>query len=278
MRIITVQFDYDGQDDYKRLYTAFKNSCAIHASDSELICLHLSPPIESRAIRRSFISNTIKLEAWIRALKESSEDTLLVDCDMIMTAPIDDVWDMDFDIAYTYREEGRKSKVQATYKLVKGRKVRTGPKPHPDAIGLDCRDSRWPPINGGVMFIRPTEKSISFIQKQLEINNKMMNDKAFHNKWRAIYCGINQAAFGYMLETNLVDCNLLKLNCTEWNSCDGTWHLYEEGFTRMVHIKSALRWYVLGKTLVPTEYKKLVNLWNKYEQGDVEVLNKRKYR
>jgi hypothetical protein len=274
---------------------------------------------------------------------------MLADCDMLMTKSVDEVWEKDFDIAYTEREEGFQPKSQSVYKVVDGKKVRTGPKPHPGfpggqvgavvgerkyqsgqdhgpfreeagqpkergphkpkphpgfpggIVGAVVKDRpyqssqfeivdgrkirkappgwpgvwgvsksrRWPPYNGGVMFIRPNEKSIKFMERQLAINNRMLKDDKFHRQYRLVYCGINQAAFGYMIENEADICNLLSLPCSEWNACDATW-LQHDDSVRMVHIKSALRWMCVGKTAIQPGYEFLVRMWKDYEEMTFE--------
>ena len=273
MRIITVQFDYPGNDHYQRLFTAFKNSCKINAPDSEFVRLNLKPPEEHLKTKRSVISNTIKLKAWVDELEKSNEPTLLVDCDMLMLRPLDDVWDMEFDIAFTYREDGCNLKSNYPYRIDEnGRRIRVGPKPHPDAPVLKRgKGSNHPPYNGGVMFIRPNDKSIHFMKSLLRINNMMVNDPKLHAFWRRVYAGTNQAAFGYIMERerDKLNCDMKGLSCTEWNSCDDSWLQYKEGFTRMLHIKGALRPFVLGLKPHPKEVKSLVKLWKSYENGDM---------
>jgi hypothetical protein len=273
MRIITAQFDYPGNNHYAKLLKAFRNSCKVHAPDSEFICLKLKHPKENLKSKRSIISNTIKLKAWLDELEKSDTNTLLVDCDMLMTAPIDDIWYQQFDIAYTYREDGCALRVVSNYKIdEEGRRVRIGPKPHPDAPRARSRrrgpkGSDNPPYNGGVMFIRPNKRSLNFMRRQLKVNNMMFDDPTLHSMWRGVYAGINQAAFGYMMEKGPIECDMKALSCTEWNSCDDSWGKFKEGFTRMLHLKGALRSYVLGVKDYPKEYKHLKKLWEKYEKG-----------
>ena len=284
MRIITVQFDYPGRDYYKRLMTAFRNSIRVHEPDSNLVEILLDPPMNllASARKRSFVSNTVKLEAWINELEKSDEETLLVDCDMLMTNPVSGVWEQEFDIAYTFREEGGCSKLPV-YEIRDGRKVRVRAKPHPGlsfASKVKKRGSpvtlmpdftykkagrRWPPYNGGVLFVRPNERSLEFFKIMLDINNQMLADKTMHDPYRRAYAGINQAAFGYMMENHNGLCGMLQLNCSTWNACDNTWLDYGD-HVKMIHIKSALRRYCLRDRPIPDEYLFLVEMWEKYEK------------
>ncbi len=268
MKIVTVQFDYPGKDRYKRLLTAFRNSVRYHMPDAELVHVHLKPPVDMPARKKSFASNTVKLQAWIDQLNATTEPVLLADCDMLMNAPVGDVWNYDFDLAYTYREEsiGHERRVEPLYKVVNGRKVRTGPKRHPMGPGTRFGDKRWPPFNGGVMFVRPTEPAIRFMRELLSVNNQMMKDQRFHQQYRDVYGGLNQAAFGYMMEHSKDDgLKAMKLPCSEWNACELHWSNYN-GRNRLIHIKSSLRKYVLGEKECPPQYQSIVKLWSKFEK------------
>ena len=283
MRIITVQFDYPGQERYKRLMSAFRNSIQVHEPNAKLVEVVLDPPMDllASARKRSFASNTAKLEVWVRQLQESDEDALLVDCDMLMVNPVSDVWEQDFDIAYTFREEGGAPKLPV-YEIQDGRKVRVRAKPHP-GLRFEKRTTgrgapvtlmpdftykkagrRWPPYNGGVLFVRPNERSLEFFNTMRDVNNQMMVDKSMHDPYRRAYAGINQAAFGYMMENHQGVCSMLQLPCSTWNACDNTWLDYGD-HVRMIHIKSALRRYCLRDHPIPDEYLFLVEMWERYE-------------
>lgn len=242
---------------------------------ADWVAIKTTPPVCKKAVKQSFASNSHKLQIWIDQLKKSDQPTLLADCDMLMTRPLDDVWEREFDIAYTEREEGLKAKCGPVYVIEGGRKVRKGPKPHPglpDGWGLNRkgpdRKRLWPPYNGGVMFVRPNERSIKFMETQLAVNNRMLHDEKFHMPWRAVYCGINQAAFGFMIEKHPDICKLLSLPCSEWNACDATWMHYDDK-VRMVHIKSALRWQCVGKNKIDPNLKHVVGMWREYEKMGV---------
>ena len=346
MRIVTVQFDYPGKDYYNRLLKVFRNSVKVHMPEANFVQINVPAPVDLRVSKQSFASNSHKLRIWIDELQKSDQPTLLADCDMLMTRSLDDVWEKDFDIAYTEREESRlvfdtkPKKVNAvgvrkepTSDDVDSMKPNTSLKPHPawpggivgaivterkhqmnqkdlptkrrGAEGLKphpglqkgkyipakyvtkdgrkirksgpkgvkqsiVKSVRWPPYNGGVMFIRPNDRSIEFMVRQLEVNNKMLADETFHAQYRRIYCGINQAAFGYMIENEFHLCNLISLPCSEWNACDATWLDHNER-VRMIHIKSALRWMCVGKWLVQPGYEFLVDMWREYESMEVGV-------
>ncbi|MFW5895727.1 MAG: hypothetical protein ACOCT9_03175 [archaeon] len=45
------------------------------------------------------------MEKWVEIIKNYDENLCFTDCDMLMTNRIDDVWEYDFDVAYTARQK-----------------------------------------------------------------------------------------------------------------------------------------------------------------------------
>ena len=83
--------------------------------------------------------NTVKLGVWVDAVRKSNDNTAIMDCDMLIQRDISCAFDDDFDIGYS---------------------VRTG------KIRL----------NGGLLFIRPNKRSISFLEEWQRINQVMYAD------------------------------------------------------------------------------------------------------
>lgn len=230
MRIATACFDYDERSDYARLLEVFRRSIARNMPGVEIDVLDCSAP---KAIfpgnSVGWASNTAKLRAWANYVRQASEPLVLCDCDMLCLQSIEPAFDQDFDIAYTERS---------------------------------CDEI---PLNGGVVFVRPTAASRSFFQRWHEINLRMYRDKILHHSWRRRYTGMNQAAFGYMLNRPHT-ARLATLPCREWNACNDDWP-YIDGITRMVHVKGQLRKYVLaGVPLagIPVHLHKAVEAWRAY--------------
>ena len=127
----------------------------------------------------------------------------LIDGDTFFVNGIDDVWDRDFDLAYTVR----------------------------DFII---------PFNGGVVFVRVTPRTQEFMERWRQVNAAMYHDVSYHMKWKEKYGGLNQASFGCLLEDGH-GLDLLTLPCTEWNCEDSCWGAFDPARTRIVHVKSGLR-------------------------------------
>jgi hypothetical protein len=126
------------------------------------------------------------------------------------------------------------------------------------------------PGNGGVVFVKNNERSIKFIERWRDVNDRMYIDKKFHETWRAKYAGINQAAFGYMIEKENRDIKLITVPCMKYNCTDEGWkHITED--THAIHYKGVLRATVLGKRLVNERTKKAAAIWNKYGDASKSV-------
>ncbi len=234
MKIITVQFNYRDTM-FERLLTAFRNSINLHMPETGLTEYTYDFDKTKNDVDRcySVVTNTFKLDKWVEILENETENVCFSDCDMMMVSPIDDVWEYDFDVAYTYRRKWKET----------GRGI---------------------PYNGGVVFARPTKKSLDFFKRWAEVNREMVNDPAFHAEWRKKYAGMNQSAFGYILEKEKDICNFKALPCPIWNSVDESWTELNSD-TKMVHIKSQLRRCCMGTNNTRPQLQRVVDLWEWYE-------------
>lgn len=235
MKIITVQFNYRNTI-FERLLTAFRNSINLHMPDVGLTEYTYNFDKTRNNIKRGYsvITNTFKLDRWVEILEQETENLCFSDCDMLMTNRIDDVWEYDFDVAYTYRRKWKET-----------------------GQGI--------PYNGGVIFTRPNERSTRFFKRWAEVNRMMVEDQQFHAKWRKKYAGINQSAFGYLIENESDICKLKELPCPTWNSVDESWTEFNKD-TKMLHIKSQLRRCCLGSQRMPSRLQPIVELWHWYEK------------
>jgi hypothetical protein len=228
MTIFTVQFDYKGQEMYERLVRVFRKSALrvmpeVRFEERNLKCPgNKIPKIHFR------LSNTLKLREWVKWLDYTEDNTVFMDCDMLILQDISPAFDLDFDIAYTVRTSAKM------------------------------------PMNGGVIFAKPTEGARKFLYAWNDINDKMFANPTFHHPYRVKYAGMNQAAFGYLLENPIEGVNLLRLPCAVWNSCSEDWNKVNAS-TRIVHIKSVLRKVVLGGNR--SAYKSITDIWKAYENG-----------
>lgn len=187
-----------------------------------------------RAAVQGHVSNTQKLEDWNQIVQHAPDGAriLLIDADTFLVNPIDDIWDRDFDIAYTTK--------RSTF-----------------------------PFNLGVIFVRATVSAKQFFAAWTAENRHMLQKKAVHREYRQRFGGINQASFGRTLETDAVrGVNLLGIPCVEWNCEDRAWERFDPERTRIVHVKSALRRAIFDGTaadLAKPGVRRLAEMWKQIE-------------
>lgn len=189
----------------------------VMAFTAEKHCHHWTRTIEAitpekvtSAIGRiSHVYNTQKLEWWCDAIANASlgDRVLLIDADTAILRSIDDIWEKDFDVAYTIRD-------RAATKL---------------------------PINGGVVFVRVSDASKAFVEAWRAENRRMLLDKHWRMNYGE-YGGINQASWMTTVKRkDALGVHALQLHCREWNCEDSTWRTFDPMRTRILHIKSELK-------------------------------------
>jgi len=194
------------------------------------ICIPPPPP-NPRRKELNFMYNGVKLKLWLDFLEKTNDNIIFADCDMLAVKSAEHAFDIPFDVAFTART-------------------------HTTRI----------PMNGGIMMVRPTEAARRFFREMLLINNKMYKDIKFHNQWRKIYAGMNQAAFGYTYKKGKHGAKVHRYITREWNAVDCDWTNIQKN-TVFIHYKSKLRKMVLGERRHKPEYKYVIDLWNNMRQN-----------
>ena len=166
-------------------------------------------PIRANA-RSSFVQNTQKLDHWARRVAEAAEGDriVLLDVDTMILRPLDDVWDREFDFAYTTKRGARL------------------------------------PFNAGVIGLRVSDRVRAFVTEWATENRRLLLQnphKGASHDWRHRYAGINQGALAHILGTMGSTLRIETLPCAEWNCEDSSWASYDPATTRIVHVKSDLR-------------------------------------
>ena len=228
-KIILCGFDFAGKSVYNELTNVLIYSIEKYMPDAEWILNWLEEP-ELNGKIKGIVTNTVKLDKWVEELNKCKfgDRVIFLDCDMLLLGSLDGAFDDTFDVGYTERDE-------SIY-----------------------------PINGGAIYVNVNEKSIKFFNKFKKVNDKMYHDVEFHQVWRKKYAGMNQAAFGYMLENKSNIAKLKSLPCSKWNVCQNDWCKISDD-ARLLHIKGRLRSVLFKSDPIPEDLKKSSDLWLKHK-------------
>ena len=187
-------------------------------SEIPLEVIRSDPPEKTRS-NYAVNTNNTKLQLWHKAF---TEDTIFLDCDLMFRTDISDGFKYVRDVGYT---------------------VRT--------------NSEFP-FNGGVVFARYTDYSKKFMEEWLRINNEMYNNPKFHEPYRRKYAGMNQAAFGYMLEQGWQADKVPEVyNMT---------HAKGQKQAKVMHIKSGIRRACLNNRNKRKGMRDVVLEWQAWEK------------
>lgn len=230
MKFLTTLINTQKNYIYDRLLKAWENSVKANTkADYEIARLN---PIDYGHIqhaKNSYVANSIKLNYWAKKIKEESGNICLIDGDTVVIKDVSEVFDKDFDIAYTRR-----------------------------SVGVNI------PINGGLLFVKASDRVHDFFDKWVLTNNEMLSNKSLHALWYKKYNGINQASFGYMLEQYKSNLKIIELPGKIYNACDRIDWIQVNDMTKILHVKSELRMACI-QNIVPPQYKKAVEIWKRYE-------------
>jgi hypothetical protein len=234
MKIVAVQFDYDSKNKYGRLLSVFEKSVQKNWPEVGLEIIKIPPPASVSRRHHSFTSNHEKFKIWMDAVENANEPVILMDCDMLVRAPFGEVFDQDFDVALTVRNNRLR-------------------------------------YNGGVVFVKPTQAGKDFIRAWAESDALLYSDPKEHEQWRRKYAGMNQAALGRVIELGLHKAKILEVPCSKYNCCldDFTNIRYSDPESvKVIHYKSGLRKSVLagrGPQYVPEHERIPCILWWEFE-------------
>jgi hypothetical protein len=207
---------FGANQQYERMARVLEHSARQHCPAWDIRVEHIAPArLESALRNEGHVENTHKMQHWANAVAsaDDGQQLLLMDADTMVLRPLDRLWDLDFDFAYTDRPGGRL------------------------------------PFNSGVVALRVSAATRAFVaewlQEQLAMlagcNRSGQHDPLYHRRYHSKFGGINQAALGRMLERrDEFGLNLRILQGHEWNAEDGCWQTVDAN-TRIVHVKSALR-------------------------------------
>jgi hypothetical protein len=224
-------FDSEWTSEWAKLARVLESTAAQHCPEWRRRVVQLKPITATRGTGITYhIANTQKLEHWrdcVDAAPDNAE-LLFLDADTMILRGLDAVWADDFEIAYTIRP------------------------------GFHL------PFNLGVFFVRVTDRVRQFFTDWVLENERMFQNGDEPRAWRTRFGGVNQAAFGSLLESGrLADVRMKALLCSEWNCEESTWPTFDQASARIVHVKGDLRHMVFHRRSLKAApaLESVVRLW-----------------
>ena len=235
---------YFGGEEYHKLARVLELSAQFHLGDRWDINIrqigehNLKAALSSKYVRKGlFPNNAHKALSWCDIIKEAPEGEriLLMDCDTFIRAPLDEIWELDFDYARTFR------------------------------------DYKWP-WNSGVMFVRVNDRTKRFFELITEETFKMLGDAAYHEKYEEKFGGIHQASIAAVIERNVVPLNVIDIPCKIWNSEHSNRAYVDFKHAKIVHLLPSGRRKILhGVSWARDKHWKHIgkewHSWNKEANG-----------
>lgn len=227
MKAFTWQFN-NSNTDFRKLLDVFVNSWKRNAKiPLEVSRPPLTPDFGDR--EESYYINHAKLRDWIGSV---DQDTILIDCDMLLLDDISDAFD------------------------------------RVEHIGITTRPGEFP-VNGGVIYVKNTQKARAFLKKWYEVDGRMLDNEDFHTAYFKKVGGMNQSSLKWMLDNGYRDM-VTGLPCSIYNLCDGQWDEWRQA--KNIHIKGYLREYILGYSIPPgfktPAYDEISGIWQSYNPNE----------
>lgn len=230
MKIFTVMFDVDKAKTWTRLLNVFRESVRLHMPEVELVEKIIKAPRQVAGKSACMTYNTVKLGIWNDYIQEATEDTILIDCDMLCLRSAQHIFREKFDLALTFTGSGK-----------------------------------GPPLNAGVVFVKPTARARQIMNTWVNVNSNMYDNNSLHQRYARKYLGMNQSALGCMIENRMIeDVKILKTR--EWNAVGTDWGKITDK-TVFVHIKSELRNAIMMNAEPVGHLKKIMQQWYDIENS-----------
>lgn len=182
------------------------------ADEFVLWTLDEEPP-QKKWLPKFVTDNFAKLQAWQQFVERQvdGEQVCFIDADCLILGDLAPAFDDPYDVAYTVR---------------------------PGRI----------PFNSGVVFVRVNERSREFFRHWVNFNLRIVKNEGLSLADLREFAGGNQWAMAdcfKLVEAGKLDCQLKKLPCRIWNCEQETWSEFDEDETRILHVKGALREWLL---------------------------------
>ncbi len=226
MKIIATWFNLPDSNIYERLTKVFVYSIIKNIPGTDLELYQISDP---ETENKQFQNQIQKQRIWTKLALRQTDDYIIVDTDMIITADLSIAFKYDFDIAYTGRDMYRK------------------------------------PLNGGMIFCRSNNRTNSFWEEWLENCEESYEDKKIFERNNLFCKGFAQSALWHTINNYPFHINIKSLPCQKYNACDEEWSLINDE-VRAIHIKGRMRKALFGPYYGNIPDQKVYNLWREYER------------
>jgi len=229
MIIATVVF---GDSIFGHMAEVLEYSVRQNCPDAEFVRIDLDPHEHIKGIPTHCPANAHKKQAWADVVHGNPDrEIVLLDCDTLVLADLQHVFEMPFDVAYTVRDH----------------RVR---------------------INAGVLFIRSTNASRRFFDKWMSVQQTLLSEQErphLHARLRK-YAGLDQAALSVTLDAMDFPLSTIELPCEIYNSVDQTWAAFSEQ-TKILHVKGRLRRAAVIENADPSKHPSFsvpLQVWREY--------------
>jgi hypothetical protein len=225
MKVIGVYFNPPNSDVYERLIKVFLYTIKENMPDAEPEVYKLPFPAPED---RRFQAQILKQRYWTYLALKQIQNYIIMDLDMMVMGDMSHAFRYDFDIAYTSRRLHRK------------------------------------PLNGGMIFCRPTAATNNFWKEWLENCEEAYVNKSIQYRNNTECKGFAQSALWYTINNHRHPVNIIDLPCVEYNACDEEWMNIDYTKIKAIHIKSRMRKSIFGPKWAPDQ--KVHDLWREYEK------------
>ena len=177
---------------------------------------------------KRFQAQMEKQRIWTKLALQQTEEYIIMDTDMMVMGGLTEAFKENFDIAYTSRRLFRK------------------------------------PLNGGMLFCRPTAATNDFWDEWIENCKEAYENKSIQNRNNSKCKGFAQSALWHTIQNYAFPIDIKALPCHEYNACDEEWNNINYENVKAIHIKGRMRKALFGPKQIPDQ--KVYNLWREYER------------
>lgn len=200
MKIHTIHFDRPSGR-YMQMLSEMIRSAKNYMPEVEVVVHSTFAP--ERTVTDSVDGNLVKLQKQQKIIWQETEPFIFADCDLKFFGDITDVFEDDFDIAFTERTN------RATA----------------------------PPLNVGIVFVRPSDGVRKFYDEWLKSAEWLINHTTVLNHYLTRYKGICQAALARVSEQRF-PIKIELYPCSVYNACIEDWKKGIQDVSRVVHLNS----------------------------------------